>query len=121
VENRYSLTFLGREVFLHETITASAAEIEDIVGILVEQLEVALHSLANVFVDDLGILPSPFRVEVGITDDVKGRSFAKVGFIVLLPRAALDRIAPANRRAARVVWKGRISNLRETLLYGAVD
>ena len=37
----------------------------------IEQDEIILHGLANIFVDDLGILPSPLRVEVGIADHVE--------------------------------------------------
>src|SRR5271168_4249034 len=47
--------------------------------ILVEQREVILHGLANVFADDLGIFPSPFRVEVGIADHVERRLLAQIG------------------------------------------
>ena len=48
---------------------------------MVEQLEVILHSLANIFVDDLGILPSPFRIEAGIADQVKGGLLAQIGLL----------------------------------------
>src|SRR4029077_7809532 len=56
------------------------AEIENIMRILVEQCEIIFHGLANVFVDDLGILPSPFRIEVGIADHVKSWLFGQIGF-----------------------------------------
>ena len=58
-------------VFLHEAVTVRSAEIENIMRILFEEGEIILHGLANVFVDDLGILPSPFGIEVGVTDHIE--------------------------------------------------
>src|ERR1017187_9930716 len=55
------------------TVAVGAAEVENVMGIFVEQLEVILHGLANIFIDDLRIFPPPFRIQVGITDHVKGR------------------------------------------------
>ena len=63
---------IGGKILLHETVPVGAAEVEDVMRILIEQGEIILHGLANIFADDLGILPSPLRIEVGIADHVKG-------------------------------------------------
>ena len=80
----FHLRKVGWEVFLHETVAIGAAEVEDVVRILFEQLEIILHSLADVFVDNLGIFPSPFRVQVGVPDDVQRRLLGEVRFIRIL-------------------------------------
>jgi len=49
--------------------------------IRIDKLEIILHRFANIFADHLGILPSPFRVEVGIPDHIEGRLFAQIRFI----------------------------------------
>ena len=78
-----ALGAFSREVLLHKAVAVGTAEIEDVVRILVEQREVILHCLANVFVDDLGILPSPFCVEMRVSNDIEGRLLAEVSFSVV--------------------------------------
>src|SRR6266542_1181594 len=46
--------------------------------ILFEELEVVSHSFAEVFIDDLGILPPPFRIQMCVADGVKRRLLAQV-------------------------------------------
>ena len=70
---------IGRVVLLHQAVAVGAAEIENIVRILFEQFEVVLHRLAEVFVDHLGILPAPFRVQVRVSHHIEDRPLAQVG------------------------------------------
>jgi hypothetical protein len=72
---------IGRVIFLHKAVTVGAAEIENVMRILIDERKIILHGLANIFADHLGILPSPFRIEVGVTDYVKGRLLAQIGFV----------------------------------------
>src|SRR6185369_1943117 len=66
-------------VFLHHSITIRAAEVEDVVRILLEEREVVVHRLRKIFVDDARILPAPLRVEMRVTDDVERRLAAEIG------------------------------------------
>ena len=77
---------VGGKIFLHEAITIGAAEVEDIMRIFIDESEIVFHRLANIFVDDLGILPSPFRIEVGIADHVKGWLLAQIRLLGCLCR-----------------------------------
>src|ERR1051325_8713433 len=70
---------IRRPVFLHHAITIRAAEVEDVVRILLEEREVVVHRLRQVFVDDARILPAPLRVEMRVTDDVERGLFAEIG------------------------------------------
>ncbi len=72
---------IGGKILLHKPVAIGAAEIENVVGILIEKPEIILHRLAKVFVDDLGILPSPLRIEVGVTDHVESGLLAQVGLL----------------------------------------
>lgn len=36
-----------------------------------QQLEIFLHGIANVFIDDLRIFPSPLRIEMGVAHGIK--------------------------------------------------
>ena len=47
--------------------------------IFFEERKIVIHGLANVFIDDLGILPSPLSVEMRIADDVESAVFAEIG------------------------------------------
>ena len=64
------LFVVGREVLLHHVIAIGAAEIEDIVRIFFKQIKIGVHRFGEIFTDDLGIFPAPFRIQVGITDHV---------------------------------------------------
>ena len=79
---------------------------------MVEQLEVILHSLANIFVDDLGILPSPFRIEVGIADQVKGGLLAQIGLLGGCAKTAVNNCGQDNKTAANVAGNLRIVTLQ---------
>src|SRR5215208_2070220 len=69
---------IGRPVFLHHAITVRAAEVEDIIRILLKQREVVVHRLRDVVVDDAWILPTPLRVEMCVSNDVEGRLFGEI-------------------------------------------
>jgi hypothetical protein len=70
---------IRRPVFLHHAITIRAAEVEDVIRILVEQCEVIVQRLGNVLVDDARILPTPLRIEMRVSNDVECRFFRQVG------------------------------------------
>src|SRR4029079_12178120 len=76
---RLQARIIRRPVFLHHAITIRAAEVEDVMRILFEELEVIVHRLRKVFVDDARILPAPLRVEMRVSDDVKRRLFGEIG------------------------------------------
>ena len=78
-----------RVILLHEPIAVRPAEIENVMGILLEQLEVLLHRLADVFVDDLGVFPSPLGVQMGIADDVESWLLGEVGFFGCLSEGSV--------------------------------
>src|SRR6202011_5800728 len=44
-------------IFLHQTVSVGAAEIENVMRILIEKPEIIFHGLAKIFTDDLRILP----------------------------------------------------------------
>ena len=52
--------------------------------VLLEQREVFLHGLPQIFVDNLRIFPAPFRVQVRVTNDEKCRFLAQIRFVVCL-------------------------------------
>ena len=82
---------IGGKVLLHETISVGAAEIENVVRIFVEQLEIILHGLADVFADDLGIFPSPLSVQVSVADHIKCRLLGQIGLFDGLGANRADR------------------------------
>ena len=96
---------IGREILLHKAVAVGPAEIERIVRILFEQFEVILHGLANVFVDNLRILPAPFRVEVRVSNHIEGRLLAEVGLFRGLrlnrPRQGQDEQRDRDRSRAK--------------------
>src|ERR1700752_240617 len=69
---------IGGPVFLHHAIAICAAEVEDVMRILLEEREIVVHRLRNVVVDDARILPTPLRVEVRVSNDVKRGLFTEV-------------------------------------------
>ncbi len=101
------------KIFLHQAVAVGPAEIENVMRIFIEKPEIILHGLANIFVDDLRILPPPFRIEVGIADHVKSRLFAQIGFLGGL-RAGRGRTTSRSciRSATTSVPNRRIVSLR---------
>jgi hypothetical protein len=64
---------ISREILLHETVPVGAAEIENIMGVFLEQLEIILHRFANILADHLRIFPTPLRIQVCVTNHVERR------------------------------------------------
>ena len=64
---------IGGIVFLDQAIAVGAAEIEDVMRVLFKQGEIIVKSVAEEFVDDLGVFPAPLGIEVGVADDVQSR------------------------------------------------
>src|ERR1700756_1347678 len=60
---------IGRVILLHQTVSIGSAEVEDVVRVFVDELEIVLQGIAQVLVDDLGILPAPFSIQMGITNN----------------------------------------------------
>ena len=66
-------------VFLHQAVAVGAGKIEDVVWILFKQGEIVAQGLRQVFTDGLRILPTPFRIKVGIADNVKRPLIGQIG------------------------------------------
>src|ERR1035437_7149914 len=50
---------IGRVVFLHHAVAIGAAEVEDVVRVLFEQVEIKQHRVLDVLADGGGVLPAP--------------------------------------------------------------
>src|SRR5579872_259075 len=73
-----------RIILLHQTISIRPTKVKNIMGIFIEEHEIIFHRLPQVFVYDLRILPSPFRVQVGITHDVKAWLLRQIRLLIRL-------------------------------------
>src|SRR3954464_14716970 len=69
-------------VFLHHAKAIRAAEVEDVMRILLKQREVVMQSGRQIFLDDLGILPSPLRIQVRVRHHKKSRLLSEVIFFL---------------------------------------
>ena len=61
---------ISRIILLHETVTVRSAKVEDVVRTLIEETEVILYRPAQIFVDDLRVLPVPRCVEKRVADSI---------------------------------------------------
>jgi len=69
---------IGGIVFLHQTIAVGAAEIEDVMRVFFKKGEIIVQGAAEEFVDDLGVLPAPLGIQVGVAHDVERGLFGQV-------------------------------------------
>jgi hypothetical protein len=86
------------------------------VRIFVEELEIILHGLANVFVDDLRILPSPFRIQVSVADHIKRGLLVKSGllFVCAFPVLKNKKRRQASWIVIKIARKRRIVTLQRS-------
>ena len=70
---------VGRVVLLHHAVAVGAAEVEDVVRVLLDQREVLAHRLREVLPDRRRVVPAPLGVEVRVADDVQRRVLREVG------------------------------------------
>ncbi len=66
-------------VLLHQAIAVGAGPVKNIVRILIHVVEVDAHGLEQVLANNLGELPSPLGIKVGIRNHIEGRLFGDVG------------------------------------------
>src|SRR5216684_8881863 len=85
---------VGRVVLAHHPVTVGAAEVEDVVWILLEESEVVVHRVRQKFGDGAWVLPPPLRIEMRVADDVERRMLRQVGWI----RSARQRRAREHRQ-----------------------
>src|ERR1019366_7910036 len=78
---------IGRVVFLHHAVAIGAAEVEDVVRVLFEQVEIKQHRVLDVLADGGGVLPAPLGIEVSVADDIQGRLLGEIRLGSLGPRA----------------------------------
>ncbi len=69
----FDLLIIGREILLHHAVAVGAAEVEDIVRVLLKQIEVQAHGLQNVLIDGGWIFPAPLRIQVRVANHVQRR------------------------------------------------
>src|SRR5437868_15074279 len=62
---------VGRIVLLHQAVPIGAAEIENVVRILLEEREIVPHRFREILPNNLRVLPPPLRVEMRVAHDVK--------------------------------------------------
>ena len=73
-------------VLLHHAVAACPREGEDVVGVLLEQVEVAFERAFEEDVDRLGIVPVPLRVQMHVTHGVERAPPVEVGLVAIFPR-----------------------------------
>ena len=67
------LLVVGRVVLLDHPVAVRAAEVEDVVRVLLEQHEVVADGLRQVLADRRRVVPAPLGVEVRVGDDEQRR------------------------------------------------
>ncbi len=101
----FELFVFGRVILLHHFVAARAGEIEDVVGVFIEQSEVVVQGIGEVFADGLGV-GSSRALRVG-----GGHSRRRTWFSALKDRSAhrwggwsvrVEHHAAAKKRAAAV-------------------